>query len=450
MKFLVRDEELQACLEAFEGISTQEAGDRIVVVTGDSGVGKTALIQKALQKQDLPYVRVQFDERYSTSEVAALLAAEIRQRFDLSEEAFPTESTLEDVVGNARRLSIEEPFIIVIDGITHFAALERFFPKGNRRAKTHLGLVLVGVDEDEGVALLRERPGKNFLHIDLKPFTTAQLRRVHGRLAKKATPEDLLMFYALTGGVPRLVSFLADESEVTAEGLFKYLFAKRGEGYRAMAELRLTRALGAAGALYWRLLEVAAMEPVEWDQFERVAEGGQLSPYVERLENRYGLLKRPEVLLAKQRRGVRYVVEDAQLRTWLTFVAPLELRTRIEAGDAAGAVVRARLRRERFLRWALVKWFKASRRERETVSGTLLGEWRGRGTVGVIDLAVFDAERNRFELSEINLHVGSARPEQLEERAKIFLREVKALKNPAFSAAIEVAPILQSLTLEDL
>ena len=171
---------------------------------------------------------------------------------------------------------------------------------------------------------------------------------------------------------------------------------------------------------------------------------------MERLENRYGLLKRPDVLLAKQRRGVRYVVEDAQLRTWLTFVAPLVLRTRIEAGDVAGAMACATVRRERFLRWALVNWFKARRREEETVAGTLLGEWRGRGTVGVIDLAVFDAERNRFELSEVNLHVGSARPEQLEERAKIFLREVKALKNQAFNAALEVTPILRSLTLENL
>lgn len=449
MKFLARDEELQACLEAFEAVATAasaEASDRIVVVTGDAGVGKTALVQKALQKQDLPFVRVQFDERYSTPEVAALLAGEIRQRFNLSEDTFPTGATLEEVIDNARKRSREQPFIVVIDGITHFAATERFFPKGNRRVKTHLGLVLVGVDTDEGVSFLRERPGKAFLHIDLKPFTTAQLRRIHGRLTKKAFPEDLLMFYAVTGGLPRLVSFLADEDEVTAEGIYKYLFAKRGEGFRAMAELRLTRTLGAAGAFYWRLLEAAAPEPVEWEQFERVAVGNQLSPYVDRLENRYGLLTRPNGILTKQRRGVRYVVNDVLLRTWLTFVAPLELRTCIDAGDTAGAMARAQVRRERFLRWALVKWFQTRARE----EGRWVGEWRGRGTVGVIDLASLDREKHRFELCEVNLRLWDARPEQLAARAKVFFREASALKNPDFAEALRAAPVLRSLTLADL
>ena len=230
-RFLVLTDAHREALSSLEyGIASRRG---ITVLIGEAGTGKTTLIRTALQRQPQQVHSVHLQNPALTrAEFVEMLAI----RFDLSERARVSKTALLtelEQVGRARHERGESTVLIVDEAQSMpLDLLEELRLLGNIETDDSKLMSIVLAGQPELAALLenpaiRQLKQRIALRCELRPLTQVEsasylagrIRAAGGVGAQVFTREAVMLIHQQSGGIPRMVSVIADNALVTAFAL---------------------------------------------------------------------------------------------------------------------------------------------------------------------------------------------------------------------------------------
>lgn len=309
-------------------------------VTGRRRIGKTALIQRALQETEnsQPVFYVQIPD----SEPSGVLSAvnDALEMFHVPADKFPRPKDLLQLSKLWESMA-EAGFIVVLDEFQYFnrKGYEPFCSylqaSVDRLAKTaervRGGLIVLGSIHTEMVALLDDRMAPLYNRVsDTISLTHLDVGSLISILKEHAQPDPqrLLFLWNLFEGVPKFYRDCFEQDVLAADRktLLRRIFFESSSPLRSEAENWFLRELRGR---YDVVLKFAARNPGlmhnELVRAIREASGNpdtQVGGYLKVLIERFGLIERLLPVFAKPdaKRG-RYYVTDNFLRSWLAALA---------------------------------------------------------------------------------------------------------------------------------
>ncbi len=321
MKFYDREREL-AELQKFD--DRAETSAQFTVLMGRRRTGKTTLMTYALEgrpylyffvgKKAEPIQCIEFQRQ--TEQVLGLhIHGTVTSFGVLMEEilVFSKQQKVTVVIDEFQRLAD------IGEGI--LSDLQRVWDKHHREAKIHIiacGSIynmMKRIFEDRSEPLF----GRKTARIDLKPFSTAVLKQIISDHNPAYTQEDLLMLYAITGGVAKYVAQLMDDGCKTWEDMLHDVCQPSSIFLEEGTEL-LVGEFGRKYQIYYSILQLIASGMTSQAEIDSIIKKNT-GRYLETLEMEYSLIKKRRPMWAKPgSQGVKFFIDDCFLMFWFRFV----------------------------------------------------------------------------------------------------------------------------------
>jgi uncharacterized protein len=309
-------------------------------VTGRRRIGKTTLIQRAMQeiKSKQPVFYVQVPDSEPTGVLSAVNDA--LETFHIAADQYPRPNDLLQLAKLLESMA-QGGFILVLDEFQYFnrkgyeqfcsylqASVDRLAAKADQ---VRGGLIVLGSVHTEMAALLEDRTAPlynrvtdtiNLSHLDIGSILS--ILKAHA----EPSPERLLFLWNLFEGVPKFYRDCYEQNVLAADRktLLRRIFFESSSPLRSEAENWFLRELRGR---YDVLLKFVARNPGrmhnELVQAIRDASGNpdtQVGGYLKVLIERFGLIERKLPVFAKpEAKRSRYYVTDNFLRSWLAALA---------------------------------------------------------------------------------------------------------------------------------
>lgn len=309
-------------------------------VTGRRRIGKTALIQRAMQeiKSKQPVFYVQIPDSEPTGVLSAVNDA--LATFHIPADQFPRPRNLLQLAKLLESMA-EGGFILVLDEFQYFnrkgyeqfcsylqASVDRLAAKADQVLG---GLIVLGSIHTEMVALLEDRTAPlynrvtdtiNLTHLDIGSILS--ILKDHA----EPSPQRLLFLWNLFEGVPKFYRDCYEQNVLAADRktLLRRIYFESSSPLRSEAENWFLRELRGR---YDVVLKFVARNPGRMHnqlvQAIRDASGNpdtQVGGYLKVLIERFGLIERKLPVFAKPAaKRSRYYVTDNFLRSWLAALA---------------------------------------------------------------------------------------------------------------------------------
>lgn len=187
----------------------------------------------------------------------------MRETFGLSEEDGPRRLKLAEIVRFVMKLSREKPCVMILDECQEldyaapafWADLQGVWDREKDNSRLLLmmsgsgGAIVRRIFDDASEPLF----GRRDLALTLRPFGPKLLREIFLDLRPQGTPEDLLTFYAVTGGVAHYVACLADAVPLARVDMVNLIFSESGNFLRTDGATLLSDELRVESAIYERI-----------------------------------------------------------------------------------------------------------------------------------------------------------------------------------------------------
>jgi hypothetical protein len=309
-------------------------------VTGRRRIGKTTLIQRALEelKSKQPVFYVQIPDSEPTGVLSAVNDA--LETFHIPAALYPRPNDLLQLAKLLESMA-EGGFILVLDEFQYFklkgyeqfcsylqASVDRLAAKADQ---VRGGLIVLGSIHTEMVALLEDRTAPLYNRVtDTINLTHLDIGSILAILKDHAEPgpQRLLFLWNLFEGVPKFYRDCYEQDVLAADRrtILRRIFFESSSPLRSEAENWFLRELRGR---YDVVLKFVARNPGrmhnELVQAIRNASGNpetQVGGYLKVLIERFGLIERRLPVFAKpEAKRSRYYVTDNFLRTWLAALA---------------------------------------------------------------------------------------------------------------------------------
>lgn len=320
MKFYDRKKEKLA-LRSIEGKSSSFA--QMTVVTGRRRIGKTALIRHSFT--EIPFLYF-FVGRKSEAMLCEELCGIVREALHEDLGDFTSFARLFGAVMN---LSKRRNFTLVLDEFqnikyaneTLFSDIQNIWDAN--KDESWLNLVLCGSVYSMMTKIFDDAKeplyGRATNRIQLKPFSIATLKEILADGNPDYTPDDLLTFYMLTGGVAKYVEQLVMDGAFTHEAMVRSAFSFGSyfisEGYEMLRD-----EFGKEYSNYFSVLQAIAEGNTERGDIKNVT-GIEPGGYLDKLEKTYNLVSRHRAYMQPEgTRNVKYFIRDNFLTFWFRFI----------------------------------------------------------------------------------------------------------------------------------
>lgn len=424
MKFYNREPELKL-LEQTRLNSTN--GAKMTVITGRRRIGKTSLILKSVEKTKHIYL---FVSRKDEILLCRDFVLEIEQALGI--QVYGEFKSFGRLFGWLAELSTNRQFTLIIDEIQEF---ENINPSvfsdmqqtwDRTKDRSGMNLVLSGsvytlmkkIFENSKEPLF----GRANERIHLKPFIPDILLQVIRENSPKAENIDMLVFYAITGGVAKYVELLADKGVFTIEAIANEIF-RENSFWLDEGKSLLIEGFGKDYQTYFSILSLLAGSVNTRAEIEGILEKN-VGGYIDRLINDYQLIKTIKPIFSKPGGRIQQIIiEDNFLNFWFRFIH--KYRSAIEIGNYNYV-------KEIFLRdyrtWSgkfLEKWFMATM----ALSGnfTRIGTFWDRGDTG-IDIVGLNELLKTAVIAEVKLNPDKFNQRNLENNAQKILPFLRGYK----------------------
>ena len=230
-RFLVMTDGHREALSNLEyGISSRKG---ITLLIGEAGLGKTTVIRTAIDRQPARVHCVHLhNPALSRAEFVELLAS----RFGLSSESRYSKAAflLELETLLKRRCESDERTVLIVDEAQSLPEelLEEIRLLANIESDTDKLLSVIIAGQPELAKRLKDRSLRQFkqrigLRCELRPlnvdetstYIAGRIRTVGGVAARAFTREAVILIHELAGGIPRLISVIADNALLGAFAL---------------------------------------------------------------------------------------------------------------------------------------------------------------------------------------------------------------------------------------
>lgn len=433
MKFYGREQEMEALRWQLQRAKETKTA-RMAVVSGRRRIGKTTLIRKAFEHSAEPFLYYFVTGHSTESEMARLLVAQASQILDI--KYAPAITKVSDAVAWLLDCSRTKPLVLVLDECQNldrwpnvWSELQRAWDLGKAGAQA---LFILSGSVQTAIGRIfgnRNEPlfGRTDQLMIVRPFSTSLVGRIFKDASPQpATPGDLLLFYALTGGVARYVELLVDAGAVTQEAILAFLFSERGTTLQTEGETLLANEFRLASPVYRLILRRLAAGRSKRTELQDGAPT-DISPYLARLEHLYGLVSRVQPLLEPaEKRKARYRVADPYLRFWLRFLSGDAAAAQIELQKWPELIRRTAEALPAYLGRTLEDWHR--QRFLELSGCTQVGGWWDRRGENEIDLIALDETGRRILFAEVKSQAAKYDEEKLRSKSEAFLIAHGALR----------------------
>lgn len=437
MQFYGREHET-ALLRRYQKIS-RTGPSQMVVVAGRRSVGKTHLIQEALNEPSgrapFLYFFVHRDKTEKGNIDAFLrLHADALGMADLP-VTFPD---LRSLVEFILQRSKTQPMTLVIDEFQNlktvspavFGDLQELWDRYAVQAR--LLLVTAGSDA-RTMREITHNPkaplyGRLSIFIRLQPLPLVVLRQIledhsHGC----ATADDHLALWMLTGGVAKYVERLMDAGCVTKEAMIEYA-ASPSSCFWTEGELLLKAVFKRDVATYFAVLEAVSQGVSERAKLTALFQKEiDISGHLKKLEEHFSLLTRQKPFDAGAKgRHFRLLVDDVFLRFWFRYL--FANRSLLELGPGGSKQLAHAILTDfpEYAAESLKEYFMRELMENGTVS--MCAPWWNRKGGDEIDIVAYQPFAKRLLFIEVKQDPRKIDLRKLKEKSFAFLAA-----NPAYS-----------------
>lgn len=444
MKFYNRSQEIDELKRiqrrAFESRS------RMTVITGRRRIGKTSLALRATQGSDYPTVYLfvsRKNEAALCSEFTALIASQLEIHIPHGLTSF------RELFYTLMEVGKTHKYNLIIDEFQEFANINPsvFSDMQNiwdtYRNNTHVNLLLMGsvysmmhkIFESYHEPLF----GRADATIRLSGFGTETIKEIMRDFRPNYTNDELLAFYCITGGVPKYIELLCEDTDLSIDGMFSYIIRENSPFINEGRNL-LIEEFGKDYSTYFSVLSCIASGTNTQGAIESALGGMTVAGHLKRLIEDYSLIKRVRPIMSKPRsQNVQYEINDNFLKFWFNYFDRNRTLVEMNNFEVLRNIVAADY--TTFSGRTLEKWFRLKMIESRQYSD--IGSWwehkKGK-EANEIDIVGISADRKRAVLAEV-------KRQSRNYDHKLFMQKTEHIKTSILSH-YEIETRL--LTLDDM
>lgn len=323
MKFYNRTKEIEE-LKRIQGRAF-ESRSRMTVITGRRRIGKTSLALRAT-RGEYPTVYL-FVSRKNEAALCEEFAGLISSALDCY---VPAEiKTFKSLFRMMMELAKTRRFNLIIDEFQEFFNINPsvFSDMQNiwdtYRNDTHVNLLLMGsvysmmhkIFESYHEPLF----GRADANIRLSGFGTETMKEIMRDFRPDYTNDELLAFYCITGGVPKYIELLCEDTDLSIDGMFNYVVRENSPFVDEGRNLLIDE-FGKDYGLYFSVLSCIASGTNTQGAIENALGGVTVAGHLKRLIEDYSLIKRLRPIMSKPRsQNVQYEITDNFLKFWFNY-----------------------------------------------------------------------------------------------------------------------------------
>lgn len=253
--------------------------------------------------------------------------------------------------------------------------------------------------------------GRKTARIELKPFSTSVLKQILHDHNPQYTSEDLLMLYAITGGVAKYVAQLMDDGCKTWDEMLHNVCGPSSIFLEEGTEL-LVGEFGRRFHIYYSILQLIASGMTSQAEIDSIIQKNT-GRYLDTLETEYSLIKKRRPMWAKpSSRGVKFYIDDCFLMFWFRFIE--QNRSLVELGKLDLLEETIRNEYKQFSGIVLEKYFRQLYGEKERV--TEVSQWWDSQGINEIDLIALQRLDKRATVAEVKRNPSKFNAKALEEK----------------------------------
>ena len=421
MKFYGRSEQL-ARLQEIQKRSHQRG--QMTVVSGRRRIGKTRLITESLRDaRPLYFFITRESERLLCRKFSRQVETHFGTRLLSPPERFV--DLLELLLVRAQT----EILHLVIDEFQEFlrinpsiySQLQELWDRYRDQSK--INLILSGSVESLMVRIfdtysepLYGRADHRFV---VPPLGLATLRQILDDHYPTYSPDDLILLYAITGGVPRYLEAFVDSKNLQHSAILTEFLQPDGFFYDE-GRFLLLQEFGKDYATYFSVLQLIAVGRTSRGQIENILQQS-VGGYLTKLQEKYQLIDRHRPMFSKpQTTNVRYYIKDEFLRFWFRFIFRHSGAVESRNYD----LLRKYIERDypTFAGETLERMIRKNLRESKLFSQ--VGNYWQRGNVNEIDVIAIDDFNKRVVIGEVKTNPAAISLDRLRLKAQDISRQL--------------------------
>ena len=253
--------------------------------------------------------------------------------------------------------------------------------------------------------------GRKTARIDLKPFSTSILKQILSDHNPAYTSEDLLMLYAITGGVAKYVAQLMDDGCQTWEDMLRDV-CRPGSIFLEEGTELLVGEFGRKFQTYYSILQLIASGMTSQSEIDSIIEKNT-GRYLDTLETEYSLIRKRRPMWAKPNsQGVKFYIDDCFLMFWFRFIESNRSVVELEKYDLLEEIIRKEY--PQYSGMVLEKYFRQFYGEQPRVT-EVSNWWDGKGE-NEIDLIALCRVDSRATVAEVKRNARKIDLKALEEK----------------------------------
>lgn len=424
-KFYNRESELKALRQISYDVSDTKG--QLSVVVGRRRVGKTRLLREAFADNDVKYIYLfvsRKTEASLVSEFAEIISVELAAKF------FQPKS-LKDIIEYLLEYSKNTPLTVVVDEFQDiqrvnpslFSDIQNLWDSNKQNSMMHLVCcgslysmmtrIFKGKDEP-----LLNRDDRFFKIQPLKPSYIRSVMEDHGVF----TPDNLLMWWCLSGGIPKYLEWLSQFSREKG-ALFDAVISDFSPFIKEGSH-RLIEDFGSEHKIYFDILGAISQGNTSRSRIENYL-GIGVGVHLERLEGDFdGIIKMRPITSKDTSRDVRYAISDPFLKFWFRFIHSNKSAVEIENYEYIRKFVDRDF--ETYSGLELESLFRAIIAESK-LFGRIGSYWDAKGQNEIDIVAINDFEK-KILIAEVKRQQKNYSKAKLIEKSQSLLKNLK-LKN---------------------
>ncbi len=397
----------------------------MTIVIGRRRVGKTALLNQAFPRGGEHRSLYLFVSRKQERLLCEEFVEQIRALLNVP--IFGNPSSLREVMEILLQYSCTEPLSLILDEFqdiqrvnpAFFSELQHLWDQYKDKSQMHL--ICCGSLYSLMTHLFQNSKeplfGRADNRINLQPLRTQFIAELlHDQ--KRFSPETLLQWYMLSGGVPKYLEWLVNTD--AHENIWQTLVSEHSllieEGHYRLAE-----EFGPEHGTYFSILSAIAAGHTSRPAIESLLEIS-VGPQLDRLEKEFEIIERHRPVLSKPgTRLVKYRMVDAFLAFWFRFI--YRHRSAIEIGNYS--FIHQVIERD-YPTWS-GHWLEQMHREHIAASGqyNIVGSYWERGNQNEIDIVAINELEKIALIAEVKRNPANIRLSRLQEKAEKLRKQLK-------------------------
>lgn len=419
MKFYNREIEKEELLNMRK--QSYENHSKLTVLTGRRRVGKTSLILHALDDEPFLYF---FVGRKSEADLCDEYVKEISSKLDIF---VPPMERFSDVFRFLMEQGTQKKFTLIIDEFQEFlnvnesvySDIQNFWDQ--YRIKGHVNFVVSGSIYSLMVKIFQDKKEPLFGRADammkIKPFKIDVLKEILNDYKAGYDNDELLALYTFTGGIPKYVELLVDNTQLSIAGMIRFL-CKDSSPFLDEGRHLLIQEFGKKYGTYFSILSAISRGMNTQAEIEAHLGEKSLGGQLFKLENVYEVITKTRPIFSKEgSHTVRYEINDNFLRFWFRYVETN--RTLLEIGNNEGLMKIVENDYTTYSGKTLELYFKQKMAESQMFRN--IGSWwEPKGDQYEIDIVAVSLFEKKVLIAEVKRQRKNFKPQAFEEKVRLL------------------------------